>query len=206
MKKPLKHAVQNHLNSKQLSAQQLKSLQQLETADNRHNSLLLPLVKITGVACLVLLTLFGFSFFRQDYPTHISLEQRIAQEVATNHLKLKPLETKSQNMQGIKQYFKQLNFLPVEPEFLQQSRQILLGGRYCSIQGVSAAQLRLKNNKTGQIQSLYETQYDPHVFKNIPQLEHNEKPLTVYAKGVKVNIWVEKDILFALTESTINTE
>jgi hypothetical protein len=32
-------------------------------------------------------------------------------------------------------------------------------------------------------------------------LEKGEEPLVVYAKGIKVKVWVEKGLLFALTDS-----
>jgi hypothetical protein len=50
------------------------------------------------------------------------------------------------------------------------------------------------------VQSLYETQYDKKVFKDFPKAEEGSVPLTVYVKGMKVDMWVEKDILFALIE------
>ena len=38
------------------------------------------------------------------------------------------------------------------------------------------------------------------VFNDFPELKEGSKPLTVYVKGMKVDMWVEKDILFALIE------
>ena len=38
------------------------------------------------------------------------------------------------------------------------------------------------------------------MFKDFPELKEGSKPLTVYVKGMKVDMWVEKDILFALIE------
>jgi hypothetical protein len=101
-------------------------------------------------------------------------------------------------LQGITNYFNQLGFSPVNPSFFTSSKQTLRGGRYCSIQ--EALQLRRMNNKTNKVQSLYETQYDRQVFKGFPVLAEGNKPLTLYVKGMKVDMWVEKDILFALIE------
>jgi hypothetical protein len=103
-------------------------------------------------------------------------------------------------MQGISTYFKQLDFSPVSPSLLILSEKNLLGARYCSIQGITALQLRMMNSKTNKVQSLYETQYDKKVFKDFPKAEEGGMPLTVYVKGMKVDMWVEKDILFALIE------
>ena len=152
-------------------------------------------------AVLMLLTLSVF-MSNTDYFLVESIEQRIAEEVADNHLKLKPLEVSTNLLSEIKHYFTHLNFSPITPAFLASSKQSLIGGRYCSIQGVTAVQLRLRDNKTGKVQSLYETDYDKNTFKNFPTLSDAKKPVTVYANGMKVHIWVEKDILFALTEDT----
>ena len=84
----------------------------------------------------------------------------------------------------------------------QGGTKSLIGGRYCSIQGVRAAQLRLKDSKTGQIQSLYQAVYDAKVFSGLPELKEKQKPVTVYSKGLAVDIWVEKGLLFALTKET----
>lgn len=95
-----------------------------------------------------------------------------------------------------------LDFMPVESALLKGSTKSLIGGRYCSIQGITAAQLRLKDNETGQVQSLYQTVYDKKVFYDLPVLKEKQKPITVYSKGLAVDIWVEKGILFALTRDS----
>lgn len=40
------------------------------------------------------------------------------------------------------------------------------------------------------------------VFGKLPDIDHNEKPLAAWVKGIKVRIWVEKGILFAMTDVT----
>lgn len=62
----------------------------------------------------------------------------------------------------------------------------------------------MKNqNKT--IQSLYQTIYDEKVFYDLPLLKEGQKPITVYSKGLAVDIWIEKGLLFALTRD-VNKE
>ncbi len=63
-----------------------------------------------------------------------------------------------------------------------------------------AAQFRLEDPENGEIQTLYETIYNPKVFNNLPNLDVGEEPITVYAKGIPVEIWVEKG-LFVRTNS-----
>ncbi|MBE9560161.1 MAG: hypothetical protein IMF15_05195, partial [Proteobacteria bacterium] len=52
------------------------------------------------------------------------------------------------------------------------------------------------------VQTLYQTEYRKDVFENMPALEDGDKPVDIHVKGVKVTIWVEKGLLFALTDIT----
>ena len=199
MKQSLKISVKQHLNKKSLSSRHLQQLQALQVKQSKKTYF--SHFKLATVASALLLSFVLSFYFTQtiDFSTQ-SIEQRIAEEVAGNHLKLKPLEIKSNTLQGLSDYFKQLNFSPVNPDLVTLSKQNLLGGRYCSIQGVTALQLRMMNSKTNKVQSLYETEYDKQVFKDFPKLEAGGVPVTIYVKGMKVDMWVEKDILFALIE------
>lgn len=202
MKQSLKHSVQQHLNKKSLSSKQLN---QLLASQEKHlkqsNKPYFSWYKMaTAASILMVSVILSLYLANTAYFSTQPIALRIAEEVAGNHLKLKPLEISSNTMEGIKTYFNQLNFSPVTPSSLKLSKQNLLGGRYCSIQGLTALQLRMMNNKTNKVQSLYETEYDKKVFKDFPKLEQGSKPVTVYVKGMKVDIWVEKDILFALIE------
>ena len=79
-----------------------------------------------------------------------------------------PLEIETSSIQDIRDYFTQLDFLPIESGIVQKNTKELLGGRYCSIQGVTATQLRLKDKSSGQVQTLYQTVYKPDVFSGLP--------------------------------------
>ena len=199
MKQSLKVSVIHNLNKKSLSSRQLQQLQTLQVKQSKKTYF--SHFKLATVASALLLSFVLSFYFTQtiDFSTQ-SIEQRIAEEVAGNHLKLKPLEIESNTLQGLSDYFKQLNFSPVNPGLVTLSKQNLLGGRYCSIQGVTALQLRMMNSKTNKVQSLYETEYDKQVFKDFPKLEAGGIPVTIYVKDMKVDMWVEKDILFALIE------
>lgn len=201
MKQPLKQSLQHHLNQQCLSAKQLQQLHAIQQTQPRKKSILNDAwFKQSIVASLLFLLISSLFILRPAYFSTQSIEQRIAEEVVGNHLKLKPLEVSTNTIDDIKKYFKHLNFLPISPSFLTASNQSLIGGRYCSIQGITAVQLRLVNNTTGQVQSLYETEYDKNIFKKLSVSVDAKKPLTIYSSGMKVHIWVEKDILFALTE------
>jgi hypothetical protein len=132
----------------------------------------------------------------EDIPTL----ERIALEVARNHIKLKPLDVETGSMEGIRRYFTDLDFVPVESRLLAGNNLELLGGRYCSVQSVPAAQLRVLAPDSNSLQTLYQSEYHRDVFGPLPVLENGDVPVTVNVKGITVRIWVESGLLFALTE------
>ncbi len=198
MKRPFKHGIQDHFYQFELNHKQQKQLQQLQREFDEKPAKT-PIFFLPGIFALMLVVSISVFFNTSLISTSPSLTQFIAQEAASNHLKQKPLEIKTSDISEIRNYFTELDFLPATPDFLTSGQQQLLGGRYCSIQGVTAAQLRLQADNQHPIQTLYEVEYDPVAFPNLPRLEANQSPVIEYAKGIKVKIWVEKDILFVLT-------
>lgn len=135
---------------------------------------------------------------------HGQLISDIASEVTKNHIKLKPLEVKSNTLQPLRQYFTELDFTP---QFSQKFGSLagirdLVGGRYCSIQSINAAQLRFKNSddKASPWSTLYQVEYSPDIFGAIPKIELGETPLVTYSRGLKVSLWVEKELLMVSVE------
>ena len=128
----------------------------------------------------------------------MDLPGRVADEVAANHLELKPLEVETREIAGIRDYFAQLDFLPVDTRLPAIAGLELLGGRYCSIQGMTAAQLRLRSPGGAPLQTLYQVRYDPQRQGVIPRLGKGEPPLEIDARGLEVRLWMERGILFAL--------
>ena len=199
MKPSIKQGLHNHLQKKSLSTQQLKQLQRLQDSHGQNKTVnrATRLIIISVAVALMLSVLVLYNATVQSVKQNMPL--LIAEEVVSNHLKLKPLEVRSNQFQIVSDYFTLLNFAPMMTQRLPGFSKILLGGRYCSLQGVTAAQLRLQDGVNRPVQTLYETGYDAKVFKNIPNLDMGEQPVRVYAKGVAVDIWVEKGVLFALT-------
>lgn len=132
-----------------------------------------------------------------------SVDWRIADEVARNHVKMKPLEIQTQQLSQLRGYFTQLDFTPVNSSFLSRTGDggtKMLGGRYCSIQGLTAAQIRFSQIGKQPI-TLYEVQYDPNLYGKQPILEQGDKPTELIVRGVAVSIWVEKGLLMATARS-----
>lgn len=201
----LKNIMREHVEKKSLSSKQLESLLRLQEGKvdkkSDYSNKQFRWVAVAAVIFIAIGNLFYFGM-SPEFTQELALDQRIGSEVAKNHISLKPLEIQTSSINRIRGFLTKLDFLPIETVLLKGSTKNLIGGRYCSIQGVRAAQLRLKDSKTGQIQSLYQTVYDPKVFSGLPELKENQKPVTVYSKGLAVDIWVEKGLLFALTKET----
>ncbi|GMR05915.1 MAG: hypothetical protein BMS9Abin25_0492 [Gammaproteobacteria bacterium] len=201
MKKPLKQQLNQYFRQVELSGPQLTELESLintqtEKESQRRGYYGRNLAAV-GMFFVAVVTLFMMSQFPWDASK--DMPRLIAEEVVKNHLKLKPLEVKAETINAIRGYFSKLEFMPVESNMVSGKGMQLIGGRYCSLQGITAAQLRMKQGRN--LQTLYQTQYLPEVFGQLPQLEKGEAPLIVYAKGIKVKIWVEKGLLFALTQA-----
>ena len=125
----------------------------------------------------------------------------IAEEVVHNHLKMKPLEVSSHSLHDMRAYFNKLDFTLRDSSLITSGKLQLLGGRYCSIQGLTAAQLRMQDQETGELETLYEAPYSSDLFKGLPNLQEGQTPIRHYINGIGVDIWVDKGILFARTFS-----
>ncbi len=199
MSQPLKKSTQDLLNERSLSNGQLRALQQLQdealqdqpgTGHRRRQRSLVALA--LGLALLVA----GLLYLP---PEPDNLHREIAEEVARNHLNLKPMEVLGSEWSELQTYFGALDFVLRQSRYVAQHDLELRGGRYCSLQDVTAAQLRVADAE-GHQQTLYQVPYDPGTFGDIPHLGEGETPVTVEVRGLQVTLWVENGLLFALTQ------
>jgi len=136
----------------------------------------------------------------------------IADEVTKNHIKLKPLEVTSQDFDTVRDYFTQLDFSPQVSRYfpkISSTTLTMAGGRYCSIRSETAAQLRYLSSpqtsltepsSTKQWSTLYQTQYNANTFGALPRVEQGQAPIKTYSRGLKVSIWVERQLLMVSVE------
>ena len=201
LKQPLKQQVQNQIDQVQLDNSQFAALANLMANSNQKGTKesRRPWVPLAAAGMFLFALVTAFMALQLTKDPLLTMPQQIAEEVVNNHLNLKPLEVKTGSINEVRGYFTKLDFMPVESSLQALNNLQLIGGRYCSLQGITAAQLRMKQGEN--LQTLYETEYLPDVFGDIPSLENDEAPLVVYAKGIKVKVWVEKGLLFALTDS-----
>lgn len=207
---PLKHALKAHYQSVELNEAQLNQLDRLqaqykvdEAKPQPHKT---PPYAIAATLLLALTAgvIFGTQFSSTQVLPDTSVAaqeaqhqfQRIAEEVTLNHRKLRPLEVTSSAFNEVRDYFTQLDFRPSRSELFNPQNSTLIGGRYCSIEGVMAAQIRYQN-ENGEMTTLYETAYEPSVFKNIPDVDAGLAPIIQYSDGYKVALWKEKGLIMA---------
>ncbi len=192
MKTSLKQRVIEHLEARELDDDRFAELQRLQSAHPQAG---------TGsprrwlaVASVVVVVALG-AMLTLLIPTDLTRD--IADEVAIYHLKLRPLEVQGERLADLQPYFNELGFR-LQPAAGRVIKTRLLGGRYCSIQGKTAAQLRLQD-ENGDIQTLYQATYDRKLFGDMPQLQSGESPRVIQVRGLSVELWVDKGLLFALT-------
>lgn len=199
--RPLRQGVQEHLQTFQLAPEQLQNLMQMQKDAeiieepqivSKKNLYYLPFAS-AAVFLLAILVALQANIFTQQAA---DLPNEIAMEVAKNHIKLKPLEVKANSLVPISNYFTELDFSPLKSQFYSRRGTTLLGARYCSIKGVSAAQIRYQDQH-GKLQTLYEVGYDADIYGPIPNFDKGEQPLVITIKGITVEIWQEHGLLMA---------
>lgn len=176
-KQTLHKAINEYYRSINLSAQQLDGLQQ--------TSRIYPFnfVVASMVASCLLVIAFGvFTAFKQ--PGSFS----ISQEIAYNHNSQMPMEVVSHSLVDIQKYLHRLGFKLVDSHRLPSGGWQLLGGRYCSIDGKIAAQLKIKNLTSGKVYTYYQANLDSAL----------GKPQVFSVDGVDVELWQEKGLVLGL--------
>lgn len=199
MQQPLKKLIRDRFETIELSAAQLDELSAIVAGtspmpEERPARSRLPAL----AAAMIVLVLAGI-VGTQKYHSYQGrvLLQAIAGEVADNHLKLKPLEVQGSDLPSVLGYFEDLDFqLLASPRIAARSGDRLLGGRYCSIQGIDAAQLRVAA-ADGTLSSWYEATLPEPKLRRIPDMDSGERPATFIVRGVDIRIWQEKGIVFA---------
>ncbi|MBL4661070.1 MAG: hypothetical protein JKY19_12000 [Alcanivoracaceae bacterium] len=198
MKNIFKDAMQKHINKIELSSNQLQKLQALQknNVKTNHKNRIPLFVMVASISLVLIITLLT----TQINPLQNRLVAQIADEVAKNHLKLKPLEIRSEQITDVQNYFDKLDFLPISSlQFKQRNQVSLAGGRYCSIKGSTAAQLRYQQ-KDGKFVTLFQTNYSD-MFWGLPDIEKDPNPITTYARGVEITIWIEKGLVMVTAKS-----
>ncbi len=189
----LKRHVVDHLAARELEAAQLRRLDAIQRRHGPRSSVVPRYGWVASAAAVLIVA--GLAFLWQPFERDVV--RRIADEVAANHFKRRPLEVRGDRVDDLQPFFKDLDFRLIQTSLAHLGGGPMLGGRYCSIQGVSAAQIRLQADP-GVTNTLYQAPYDAELFGELPRLDAGEAPLQVQARGLAVEIWVERGLLLAL--------
>lgn len=176
--------IKRYYSSKSLSAAKVEAILAKSTRSRR--SLFTRYYKFVGVAALLLI---GFVGLHQKL-NQATMSERVLAEIAMNHQKRLKVEVISDQYPVVQEKLGQLDFsiLPVKSELIMN--YTLLGGRYCSIHGGLAVQLKVREKASGEFMTLYVT-------KLTDKLE-DITPLDAEFDGVGIRLWKEDDRFFGL--------
>ncbi len=200
MTSPLKNTLKNLLEDDSLSDSEIAMLQRLQKPEKKPYftppSWLYP--ALGGLVTGLILMVFTMPYLVG--PTY-NAQQRIAHEVLTNHLHVKPLDISTGSIAEVQTYMDKLNFNPKLSAHLLNTKAQLIGGRYCTLQGVIAAQLKLKM-PSGEVITYYEAAYDKNRFGPLPNAENNEQPIIVNENGFTMRMWQESDLVMVTAQQS----
>ena len=121
------------------------------------------------------------------------LIQKISEEMTFNHMKSYEPEYFGEHISEVTANMSKLNFGAVWPEKLNPDRWSILGGRYCSVQGQVALQVKVKNRETGEISTLYQS-----AFPKSLKFKGQQKEAVYLSGGHQVDLWREQGNLMGL--------
>jgi hypothetical protein len=189
-------AVKDYYQKKSLSAEKLQRLMDVAqlaekkpVAEVVHwKSRWLMQRNILLAASLLLSVLVSFQWMNVA-PTQQQLVASIAKEIAINHQKQFASDFSASSYAGLNRVMTKLDFKLIDSEKLRSKGFEIMGGRYCSLSGHIAAQVRLKNS-AGEIFTLYQTS-SHETFEALT--EHVAR-----AKGVDIEMWNEGGVFLGI--------
>jgi len=189
-------AVKDYYQEKTLSAEKLQQLMDVaqlaekkpaaEVVNWKSRWLIQRNISIAASLLLAVLILFQWM---NVAPTQQQLVASIAKEIAINHQKQFASDFSASSYAGLSRVMAKLDFKLIDPERLRSKGFEILGGRYCSLSGHIAAQVRLKNS-AGEIFTLYQTN-SHETFKALT--EHAAR-----AKGIDIEMWNEGGVFLGI--------
>ena len=190
MSETFKENIKAYYAAYQLSSSQMLKLQSIQKRGVFSNSKRLRFratwAQVSIAAALLILT---FIFIKPaSQPTYMD---RLITEIAYNHNKNLDIEIDSNSIAEIRKYLSKLDFALIDSERLPYNTWNLIGGRYCSLQGQFAAQLKMQNKQTLKNFTVYQIKKP----SNITDVSRYSE---VFSNGVKVNLWLERGLLLAL--------
>ncbi|AFV00766.1 hypothetical protein [Simiduia agarivorans] len=193
MTESLKHSAREQIGAASLSPEELAGLnahlQAQPTAKRRFN----PLVWVAGAILIAGLGLMAHAHWLAA--ERKALIAAIATEVVDNHVQRKPLDVTGNSVVQLSQAMEQLDFTLVESWMLPDLEARLTGARYCTLQGKTAAQLRLGDD------TLYQAPFTDAQEKLLHDINVEATPVIQFARGFEITLWEERGLLMALVKA-----
>jgi len=186
----LKEILKEYYTKQSLSTTQLRQMQNIQKSLDSLYSRKRTSRNHWAIAVMAVVILFG-SYIFYNTTRHRTYVAELISEIAYNHNKNLKMEIKSNSLKEIASYLSRLDFPLIHPARLPQDNWEMIGGRYCSLKGQFAAQLKLRNKLNQKSYTLYQIE-KPYGIKNIADFSEH------FAKGVKVNLWLERGLILAL--------
>jgi len=186
----LQRALKSFYGAKSLPPVRVDHLIQAKTralrSGRRWQPISLMTITALGTVCTVCL------LFVLRHEQQRATERAVCAEVVMSYEKHSPMEVLSSRYSDVQVALNGLDFsiMPVKATILKGYR--LVGGSYCCLQGVPAAQLRVRNIHSGEECTLY-------AIKAVGTL-HDVNSTIDRLDGVRVEIWRQDNVLFALAE------
>lgn len=204
-KRPLREQLGNLLRRDRLKDDEFEALQASLNKTTPAKRPALQRRALAAMAASVLLAVgiwFGYNAQTpHDADSHSGLSMRIAEEVLTNHIHIRAMDMETSSMEQIRRGLDRLDFSPVSSEIITDGGLRLLGARYCTLQGRIATQLMFQNDN-GDIVTFYQAAYDAERFGPLPDIDRQQRPLTLIKNGVSITIWVEQGVVVAQARTT----
>jgi hypothetical protein len=189
MKKTLKENINAYYQAYRLPRRQLLRLQNIQRRSRpffgigHSQSIWAPVAVAVALVMVALVT-----FKPLSRPDNI---KDLISEIVYNHNKNLDVEIRSNSLEEVRNFLSELDFPLIKSQRLSPDTWGLIGGRYCSLLGQFAAQLKMRNKVTNNSYTFYQVQKPPAITEISGFSEY-------YDKGVKVNLWIERGLILAL--------
>jgi len=147
-----------------------------------------PVAGLAWVASLLVIAMAGQFFYHQQ-SFQGNLTALVLKEIAMNHNKKLDAEYRETRPEILRTAMQRLDFPLNLPADIQRNFQ-LVGGRYCSIQGGLAAQLKVRNRTNGSISTLYVTE----LTEKLARIKEQQ----VLQGSVDIHLWQQQGRFFGL--------
>jgi hypothetical protein len=122
--------------------------------------------------------------------------QRMAEEVAGNHLRASPLDVTTSDLSRARESFASLGFHLLDAAEVEGVPGRLLGGRFCSLASVPAALLRYQDGE--RIYTVYQARYDKDRHSGAADMDRGEPGAVRHVGGVEVCLCHTQGVLLAV--------